>query len=268
MITYLVNFGPFLIFLVLMFVIYRKGTKENKELLEETEKVVEKSLSQRGITFETVKIKPDEYEFRCDVKKSKQLRILTLHLKLVNRSFIIQWLINLVFKEREKLFIGAKFAGEMGDEDPVYRFDIVPYRKKSYISRRFDYFIKMDDINTMDKSVDKNFMVKSQSASYVKHLTENEEIIRLIKLNEENIEHIAIHSSKEATDPHFSATYTYFGTKNAPLNEFIRLFFLISDEHHKNHGSIKKLVSKGSKGKYKTRGSAKRGMGKRKNKTK
>lgn len=255
----LINFGPILLFIVLMLYVYRKGTKQNEKLLEETEQKIESSLSQRGISYEKVKIRPDEYEFRCDVKRNKSLRILTLHLKLVNRSFIIQWLINFIFKEKEKLFIGAKFSGEMGDEDPVYKFDIVPYIKKNYISRRFDYFVEMEDIPTIDGYVDKHFMVKSQSPSYVKHIVENKEIITLIKKHEENIEHIGMQSSKEATDPHFSATYNYHGLKDAPIHDFIRLFFLINDEHYKNHSSIKKLLAKGQKGKYQTRGSAKRG---------
>lgn len=259
----LVNLGPILIFILLMIIVYIRGKKQNEALLKSFEKTITSGLQQRGISYNKVKIKPDEYEFRCKVK-NKSIRVLTLHLKMVNRSFIIQWLVNLLFKEKEKLFLGTKFAGKSGDEDPVYRFDLVPYAKKSFISKRFEHFVDMDDIPTLSKEFDRTFMIKSQSASYVKHLVDNDEIITLVKNNEEFIEHIGLQSSKESTEPHLSATFTFKATKNPPITDFLRLYFLISDAHINNHSSVKKLVAKGKKGKYSTkRGAARRGGSKK-----
>lgn len=259
----LMNFGPIILFFALFIIVYFRGKKVNATLIEKLERDISGALEQRGITHEMTKIPPTEYEFRCNVR-GKAISVLTLNLKLVDRASIVSWLINLIFKDKEKLFIGAKFGGDVGDEDPVYRFDLVPYSNKNYIQRRFDYYVELDDIPTLDKEVDKTFMIKSQSASYVRHLVENEELVELIKKYAENIDSMGMQSSKEKTDPHFSVTFTFNGKEKAPIIDFLRIFFLITNLHRTNHASIKKLVAKGSKGKYATgRGSARRGSRKK-----
>ena len=231
-----------------MGVVWIRGSKTNKKILEDLESVIIQSLKNRGYSVERVKIRNEEFEYRCKTK-NKQVRVLTFNLKLANRSFVIQWLINLVFKEKEKLFMGSKFASELGDEDPVYSFDVVPYSKKSYISQRFDHFVEFDDISTKSSFVDEKFMVKSQTHAYVDHLVENEQFVGLLKKSEPYIEHLSLSRSKEDTDPHYSVTFHFNGKQDNPIKEFVNLYFLGMKLHLENNGKVKKLIAKGRSGK-------------------
>ena len=251
-------------------VIYIRGKSANTELLDTIEDQIQEALKPHASEVNRVQIRPDEYEYRCS-PTGKNIRILTLHLKLVTRSFIIQWIINLFYKERERLFVGLKFGGHQGEEDPAYRFDLVPYRKKTFISQRFDTFIEMDDIQTLDKSVDNRFMIKSESQAYVDQFVDNHEFVKLISDMENIIEHLTIHKSKEETDPHLSITYEFFGLKHDhSISDMIKLFFLTAQLHISNHDRVKKKVAQGSKGKSMTsrRGAAKTGAGRSKKRSK
>ncbi|MFV2016430.1 MAG: hypothetical protein ACC656_13445 [Candidatus Heimdallarchaeota archaeon] len=266
---FIISLSPFFIFTGVWAVVYVRGNKVNKKLLDKIETQIYKTLTPYTNEINKVKIRSDEYEFRCK-SKSKNIMILTLHLKLVSRSFIIQWIINLFFKERDRLFIGTKFGTSHGEENPVYRFDIVPYRKKSFISQRFDLFVAMDDIPTMSKSVDQRFMVKSESVAYVEHFVDNPEFIKLVSEMENILEHLTLHKSKEDTDPHFSMTYEFFGLgEDYNIADMLKLSFLSTQLHLSNHDTVKKKLAKGKKGKSMTarRGSA-RSVASRKKKKK
>ncbi|MHA2030865.1 MAG: hypothetical protein ACW99Q_15910 [Candidatus Kariarchaeaceae archaeon] len=266
---FFISLSPFFIFTGVWAIVYFRGNKINKKLLDDIETVIYQSLTPHTTEVNKVKIKSDEYEYRCK-SKNKDIRILTLHLKLISRSFIIQWIINLFYKERDRLFIGTKFGGPQGEEDPGYRFDIVPYRKRTFISQRFDTFVAMDDIPTMDKKVDQRFMIKSESVAYVEHYVDNPEFVKLVDSMENIIEHITLHKSKEDTDPHFSITYEFYGiTQDYNITDMINLFILSSQLHATNHENIKKKIAKGKKGKSMSarRGSA-RSVASRKKKKK
>ena len=79
-----------------MIIIYITGTRKNKRLLVDIEKEIENSLDEHSEVIKKVQIRQDEYEFRCD-PKNKDINILTFHLKMANRSFIIQKILNLIF---------------------------------------------------------------------------------------------------------------------------------------------------------------------------
>ena len=68
----LINLGPLLVFIVLMAIVYFRGVKTNKKLLADIEGIATTALKNRGYAVERVKIRPDEYEYRC---KSKNKRI-------------------------------------------------------------------------------------------------------------------------------------------------------------------------------------------------
>ncbi len=72
-----------------MIIIYITGTKKNKKLLNLLEIEIENSLDKYFRCDKKVQIRQDEYEFRCQAK-TKDIKILTFHLKMANRSFIIQ----------------------------------------------------------------------------------------------------------------------------------------------------------------------------------
>jgi len=210
-----------------------------------------------------VKIRPDEYEFRCK-STNKNIRVLTVHLRLANRSFIIQWLINLLFKEKERLFIGIKFGNAHALEDPSYRFDMVPYRKKSFIRQRWEVFREIDDIPTVDKAVDNLYMIKADSLAYVEHFVEHEEFVSLSRSLEPYLEHFVLQKSTEDTEPNYANTYEFHGIKDTyDLDEMLKLFFLGAQLHLSNHENVKKKVAQGSKGKSMStrRGIARRGAG-------
>ncbi len=247
----LINLGPLLVFIVLMAIIYFRGIKTNKKLLTEIEGIATAALKSRGYAVERVKIRPDEYEYRCK-SKNKRIKILTLNLKLSNRTFIIQWLIGKIFKDKDKLFIGSKFAGEFGNEDPAYSFDIVPYRRGKYISQRFDHFIKFEDIATVQSTADDEFMIKSETHSFVSHFVDNQEFVSLMLKAEPYMEHLNLSRAKEATDPHFSVTYQFQGTTDPPVRDFVSLFFLAIKLHLENNDRVKKMRSKGGRGKGKS----------------
>lgn len=266
---FLISLSPFFIFTGVWAIVYVRGNKVNKKLLDKIETQIYESLAPFTNEINKVKIRSDEYEYRSK-SKNKNIKILTLHLKLVSRSFIIQWIINLFFKEKDRLFIGTKFGSSQGEENPVYRLDIVPYRKKSFISQRFDLFVAMDDIPTLSKSVDKKFMVKSESVAYVEHYVDNPEFIKLVSGMEEVIEHLTLHKSKEDTDPHFSTTYEFYGlSDDYDIQDMIKLFALSTQMHLANHDTVKKKLAKGKKGKSMSarRGSA-RSVASRKKKKK
>lgn len=246
-----------------MLVIYFRGRRINRTLLEDLETSIMKSLEPYTKEVNKVKIRPDEYEFRCK-STNKNIRVLTVHLRLANRSFIIQWLINLLFKEKERLFIGIKFGNVHAMEDPSYRFDMVPYRKKSFIRQRWEVFREIDDIPTVDKSVDNMYMIKADSLAYVEHFVENEEFISLTASLEPFLEHLVLQKSTEDTEPNYANTYEFRGIKDTyDLDKMLRLFFLGAILHIANHESVKKKVAKGSKGKSMSsrRGIARRGAG-------
>ncbi len=266
----IISLSPFVIFTGLWAFVYFRGGKLNRKLLVSFENEIRKALDPHVTEINKVKIRSDEYEFRCN-SKNKNVKILTLHLRLVSRSFIIQWIINLFFKERDRLFIGTKFGLGQGEDNPVYRFDVVPYRKKSFISQRFDTFIAMDDIPTTKKSVDKKYMIKSESIAYVEQFADNEEFVNLIDQMDGVIEHLTIHKSQEETDPHFSATYEFYAVREEEysISEMIKLFFLTTQLHVENHDTVKKKLAKGKKGKSMTaRRGAARSVASRQKKTK
>lgn len=266
----IVSLSPFLIFTGLWAFVYFRGGKVNRRLLVSIENEIRKALDPNVTEINKVKIRSDEYEFRCN-SKTKNVKILTLHLRLVSRSFIIQWIINLFIKERDRLFIGTKFGSGQGEENPVYRFDVVPYRKKTFISQRFDTFIAMDDIPTVKKSVDQKYMIKSESVAYVEQFTDNEEFVDLIEQMDLTLEHLTIHKSQEDTDPHFSVTYEFYAVREDEysISNMIKLFFLTTQLHVENHDTVKKKLAKGKKGKSMTaRRGAARSVASRKKKTK
>jgi hypothetical protein len=247
----LINLGPLLVFVALMVIVYFRGVKTNKKLLADIEGITTTALKSRGYAVERVKIRPDEYEYRCK-SKNKRIKILTLNLKLANRTFIIQWLIGKIFKDKDKLFIGSKFAGGLGNEDPSYSFDIVPYRRGKYISQRFDHFIKYEDIATVQPIADEEFMIKSETHTFVSHYVDNEEFVSLMLKTEPYMEHLNLSRAKEGTDPHLSVTYQFQGTADPPVKEFVNLFFLAIKLHLENNGRVKKLRAKGGRGKGKS----------------
>ena len=143
--TFVFSLGPLLMFIILMIVIYFLGSSKNKALRAEIEEFIYSGLRCFASEINRVQIRPDEYEYRC-TSKIKGIKILTVHLKMVNRSFIIQWLINFIVKDKERLFIGMKFGSRESEDDPVYKFDAVPYRRKFFIRQRFETFVELDDI--------------------------------------------------------------------------------------------------------------------------
>ena len=117
----------------------------------------------------------------------------------------------------------------------------------------------MDDIPTTKKSVDKKYMVKSESVAYVEHFVDNEEFIELLDNMDNFMEHLTIHKSQEDTDPHFSITYEFYAVNedDYTLSEMIKLFFIAAELHIANHDTVKKKLAKGKKGKSMT---ARRGV--------
>ncbi len=252
------NLGPLLAFVILMIIVYIYGSKKNKKILKDIESIIYTGLENQGLTTERVEIRPDEYEYRCK-SKNKHIKVLTLNLKLANRTFIVQWFVNLFIKDKETLFIGTKFQNDMGVEDPVYLFHMVPYRNKGYIKRRFEYFVKYDDIPTISKDVTNKYMIKSQNRAFVTHFVDNSEFIGLMKKVEPYIEHLSLQKAKEPTEPHLSITYKFEGENNSAIvKDFIRLFFLTVNLHIKNHDQIKKLAAKNMRKIAGKHGSAKR----------
>lgn len=261
----LFSIGPVILFVVLMAVVYFRGSRLNKKIEAELEEKIEKSLEPFVKKIDKVKLRPDEFEYRCQAK-NKEISIFTLHLKMVNRSFIIQWLVNLVFKEKERIFIGIKLGGDYGDNDPPYRFDVAPYHKKKFIRQRFETFVEFDDIATASKKIDRRFMIKSEDRAYVMHLVENKEFLRLLSKNEEYLEYIGVHKAKEETDPHVSITFEFRAQESQPVEEMIRMFFVVVNQHLQNQDNVRKVIAKGAQAKAKARksGKAKRGGAKRK----
>lgn len=231
-------------------------------MLEEN---IQNNLKEYTSEVKKVQIKPDEYEYRCK-STIKGVKILTVHLKMVNRSFIIQWLVNFLVKEKERIFMGIKFGSSTIEDEPVYKFDLVPYRKKMFIRQRFETFVLMDDINTTSKEVDQKYMIKSESQAYVSHIVDNPEFAQLCLQLEPYLEHLGIHKSNEDTDPHISTTYEFPGFSEIPLEGFFSLLYLVANQHIQNHGAVKKLIAKGQRGKShaQRRGVAKRGGARRK----
>lgn len=230
--------------------------------MEKLEKDIKEGLDPHTTEIRKVQIRQGEYEFRCKTKNDR-IRILTFHLKLANRSFILQWIWNLFTEEKERVFMGVKIGGgEFGDEDPVYRFDVVPYRQKGFIRQRHEEYVKYDDIPTGSKVIDRKFMVKSESAAYVEQFVRDPEFLRLLHDNHDYLEHLGIRKANEETDPHISITYEFNGTKVDPIQDFCKLFFLLVNQHLKNHDRVKRLIQKGDRGraKGKRRGRARRGV--------
>ena len=253
-----------LLFIIAMIIIYITGTKKNKNLLERIENEIENSLDEYTEIIKKVQIRQDEYEFRCE-PKNKDIKILTFHLKMANRSFIVQKILNLIFKEKERVFMGVRLKSkENKDDNPQYKFDIVPYLKKSFIKQRYESFVKFDDIMVGNPKIDENFMIKSENKSYVAHFINNVEIFRLLNKLKPHMEHLGIQKAKENTDPHISLTYEFNSEKDLPIADFIKLFFLVVNLHLQNHDDVKKLIKKHvtDKGYNTKRGRAKRGRAK------
>ena len=260
-IFFILNLGPLLLFILAMIIIYITGTRKNKKLLLDIEKEIENSLDEHSEVIKKVQIRQDEYEFRCE-PKNKDIRILTFHLKMANRSFIIQKILNLIFKEKERVFMGVRLKSkDKVDDNPQYKFDVVPYVKKSFIKQRYESFVKYDDINVGNPKIDENFMIKSENKSYVAHFIDNVEIFRLLNKLKPFMEHLGIQKAKDDTDPHISLTYEFNSEKNIPISDFIKLFFIIVNLHLQNHDDVKKLIKKHvtDKGYNLRRGKAKRG---------
>ncbi|MDH5401070.1 MAG: DUF1682 domain-containing protein [Candidatus Heimdallarchaeota archaeon] len=257
-------FGPIILFFVAMIIIYFRGIKINNRIYSELKEEIETSLKQYTTKVEITQIKPETYEIYCHAK-NKNIAVLTLVLQLVNRTFIIQWLINLLFKEKEKLFIGAKIHNEGSIDNPAYKFEVVPYRKKMFIRQRFEKFVELDDIPTINLEIDKQYMIKSESRNHVIQFVEEQEIINLLEKLEPSLEYISIRKSAEDTDPHISIN-SEFRTDigKIPIADLIKLFFIIAELHIDNHERIKRLIVQGQKNKgYSSkRGIAKRGAGK------
>ena len=263
-IFFILNLGPLLLFIIAMIIIYITGTKKNKILLKRIENEIENSLDEHTEVIKKVQIRQDEFEFRCE-PKNKDIKILTFHLKMANRSFIIQKILNLIFKEKERVFMGVKLKSrENKDDNPQYKFDVVPYLKKSFIKQRYESFVKFDDILVGRPKIDEHFMIKSENKSYVSHLVDNVEIFRLLNKLENHMEHLGIQKAKEDTDPHISLTYEFNSDKDIPIPDFIKLFFLVVNLHLQNHENVKKLIKKHvtDKGYNTRRGRAKRGASK------
>ena len=264
-IFFILNLGPLLLFIVAMIIVYITGTKKNKSLLQKLENEIENSLNEHTELIKKVQIRQDEFEFRCE-PKNKDIKILTFHLKMANRSFIVQKILNLIFKEKERVFMGAKLkTKENKDDNPQYKFDIVPYLKKSFIRQRYESFVNFDDIIVGNPKIDKNFMIKSEKRSYVSHFIENVEIMRLLDKLKIYMEHLGIQKAKDDTDPHISLTFEFNSEKEIPIPNFIRFFFLVVNLHLQNHDNVKKLIKKhiSDSGYSNKRGRAKRGIAKK-----
>ncbi len=123
---------------------------------------------------------------------------------MANRSFIIQKILNIIFKEKERVFMGVRLITKDGkDDNPQYKLDIVPYKKKSFIRQRYENFVQYDDIVVNNSKINDNFMIKSENKAYVSHFIENIEILRLLNITEPHMEHLGIQKVKEDTDPIF-----------------------------------------------------------------
>ena len=263
-IFFILNLGPLLLFIIAMIIIYITGTKKNKNLLEQIQNEIENSLDEHTEIIKKVQIRQDEFEFRCE-PKNKDVKILTYHLKMANRSFIVQKILNLIFKEKERVFMGVKLKSrDNKDDNPQYKFDIVPYLKKSFIKQRYESFVKFDDILVGSPKIDEHFMIKSENKSYVAHFIENVEILRLLHKLKNHMEHLGIQKAKDDTDPHISLTYEFNSEKDLPIADFVKLFFLVVNLHLQNHNDVKKLIKKhiSDKGYNTRRGRAKRGASK------
>ncbi len=261
---FILNLGPLLLFILAMIVIYITGNRKNKNLLFKLEKEIESSLDEHTNIIKKVQIRQDEFEFRCE-PKNKNIKILTFHLKMANRSFIIQKILNLIFKEKERVFMGVRLTSKDNREDnPQYKLDIVPYLKKSFIKQRYENFVRYDDIVVGNPIIDENFMIKSENKSYVSHFTNNVEMFRLLNKLKNYIEHLGLQKVKEDTDPHISLTYEFDSDKIIPIDDFVKLFFIVINLHLQNHENVKKLIKKHltDKGYNIKRGKAKRGAAK------
>jgi len=261
---FILNLGPLILFITAMIIIYIIGTKKNKALLEIMESEIEKSLDEHSDIIKKVQIRQDEFEFRCE-PKNKDIRILTFHLKMANRSFIIQKILNLIFKEKERVFMGVRLRSKDNkDDNPQYKFDIVPYLKKSFIKQRYETFVKYDDIIVGNSKIDEHFMIKSENKIYVAHFTDNVEMFRLLNKLKSYIEHLGLQKAKEDTDPHISLTFEFNSDKSIPIMDFVKLFFIVVNLHLQNHDEVKKLIKKHltDRGYNIKRGKAKRGAAK------
>jgi len=263
-IFFILNLGPLLLFIIAMIIIYITGTKKNKNLLTKIEKEIEIGLDEHTNIIKKVQIRQDEFEFRCE-PKNKNIKILTFHLKMANRSFIIQKILNLIFKEKERVFMGVRLKGKDNrDDNPQYKLDIVPYLKKSFIKQRYETFVKYDDIIVGNSKIDEHFMIKSENKIYVAHFTDNVEMFRLLNKLKSYIEHLGLQKAKEDTDPHISLTFEFNSDKSIPIMDFVKLFFIVVNLHLQNHDEVKKLIKKHltDRGYNIKRGKAKRGAAK------
>ena len=240
--TFLI-FLPTLVFLVLFVVVWFFGRKKAADHLEKIDSVIRETMAPHASSIDgPINLKPDVYEFRCK-PKNPHIGVLTINVSTLNQTMFPNPYLNRLFKSKEKLFIGLKFRTEGRDINPVYRFHLIPYRKKMDIRSNFDTYVALDDIQTASKHVDSHFMVKSGSELELAHIASDKKLMKLIEENEEYIESIHIQKAKEKTDPHYQATFKFRPDEYEKIGDFLEIFFTIARLHIENHDSIKKMIS-------------------------
>lgn len=236
-------FLPTLLFLALFLFVWFFGRKKAAAHLEEIDEIIREVMAPYATSIDgPINLKPDVYEFRCK-PKNPHIGVLTINVTTLNQTMFPNPYLNRLFKSNEKLFIGLKFRTEGRDINPVYRFHLIPYRKKMEIRKNFDTYVALDDIQTASKTVDNHFMVKSGSELELEHIASDEKLMKLIENNEKGIESIHIQKAKEKTDPHFQATFKFRPNELYKIEDYLNIFFRIAQLHIDNHDSIKKMIT-------------------------
>ena len=229
----------FTIILISMFY----GSKKTKKRLEVITAQLEKSMSEYAQFVEgPLKLQSENYEFRCK-PKDPNIGVLTVNYQLISEGFPNN-LINLFSKPKEKFFIGAKFRTGGRDINPVYTFDLIPYREKNLIRKNFEEFITMEDIPTTNSYIDQNFMIKSKNERMVEHFVRNHEFQEFTQDYHENIKFLNLKPSKEKQTPHMQLTSLILRTETAKITKIVKYFFLIAGLHIQNNEKVQKLLTK------------------------
>lgn len=240
----LLGFSPLIAFFLLLIGYQYFGGKKSRSHLELVNATVRESMKNHADRIEgPLKLKQDNYEFRV-APSSKRIGVLTLNYNMVNRTLFTNVIVNKLFKEKERFFIGCKFRMDGRDVDPGYQLHLVPYKRKMLIRRRFDDYVAMDDIPTTNKKLESNFMVKAGSELEVEHFITHEALQNLLVKYEENIENIALQSAKEDIDPHLQATFVLKPDQLSELGRFVEIFFLIAHLHLDNREKVLKSLAK------------------------
>ncbi len=243
----LIEIFGFYIILILIgigyIVTYLFGSRKMPIIRDKILNALKPTLKGRVSKLKIIEHSEDSIELKCEPKKQGILAF-SIFIMLWNRKMFHSWLISKLMKEKDSLVFAAKFGVPGNVMPPDHELYIVPYRNKFVIKKKFEEFVKIDDIQTKSKFFNEHYMIKSTDLAKTRGLLNDKKFHEMMKNLEPYITYIFIAPPETSKDPHIQYEFD-FVEDPLILKQLTDVFFYIVDYYTALRGykAIKKKKS-------------------------